>query len=232
MGVWPVAELAELFGTLSADRHLRGRQFERLCHWFFSNNPIYSQQVKRLWLWRDWPERWGPDAGIDLDAKTHAGDLWAIQAKAYDERYAIKKSDVDTFLSESARPGFTFRLIIATTNEVGRTAKRTRFSFGQVGRCAASGVQTRKLVQRADKAPRGDPWVEVEPEGGCMGADVRRPMCLRLPRATCFRPEGACRRRSTPRTMGQQPVTALQAGRAQLRPNPTVGGATRLAMES
>jgi predicted helicase len=32
---------------------------------------------------------------------------------------------VDTFLSESARPQFAFRLLIATTNHLGRTARRT-----------------------------------------------------------------------------------------------------------
>ena len=38
--------------------------------------------------------------------KPWTGELWAIQAKAYDPAYAIKKADVDSFLSESARPEF------------------------------------------------------------------------------------------------------------------------------
>jgi predicted helicase len=78
-----------------------------------------------VWLWRDWPGRWGADAGIDLVAETRTGGLWAIQAKAYDPSYSIKKADVDTFLAESARPQFDYRLIIATTNRIGATAKRT-----------------------------------------------------------------------------------------------------------
>jgi hypothetical protein len=62
---------------------------------------------------------------MNLVAAARSGDLWAIQAKAYDPRYRIKRSDVDTFLSESARPEISFRLVFATTNEIGATAKRT-----------------------------------------------------------------------------------------------------------
>jgi predicted helicase len=81
--------------------------------------------VRRVWLWSEWPGRWGADAGIDLVAETTAGDLWGIQAKAYDPAYAIKKSDVDSFLSESSRPQFTYRLLMATTDRIGATARRT-----------------------------------------------------------------------------------------------------------
>ena len=78
-----------------------------------------------MWLWKDWSGRWGIDAGIDLVAEDHRGHLWAIQAKAYDPAYRITKHDVDTFLAESGRPEFSFRLLIATTNLIGHTAKRT-----------------------------------------------------------------------------------------------------------
>ena len=67
--------------------------------------------------------RWGADAGIDLVAEATNGDLWAVQAKAYSADYSITKPDVDTFLSESSREEFSFRLLIATTNHIG--ARRT-----------------------------------------------------------------------------------------------------------
>src|SRR5262249_46782085 len=69
--------------------------------------------------------RWAADAGIDLVAETRDGALWAVQAKAYDPAYRVKKADVDSFLSESARPEFTYRLLIATTDLIGATARRT-----------------------------------------------------------------------------------------------------------
>jgi predicted helicase len=78
-----------------------------------------------VWLWDEWPGRWGRDAGIDLVAEDHEGGLWAIQAKHYDPAYAIKKADLDSFLSESSRPGFTYRLLIASTDHLGTTARRT-----------------------------------------------------------------------------------------------------------
>ena len=117
--------LATLLRGLDDQSSVRGRQFERICRWYLTTDPLYRRELKRVWLWDEWPSRWGADAGIDLVAEARDGDLWAIQAKAYDPRYRIKKSDVDTFLSESARPEFSFRLLIATTNEIGTTAKRT-----------------------------------------------------------------------------------------------------------
>ena len=102
-----------------------GRDFERVCKWALENVPEYRKRLRRVWLWDDWPGRWGRDAGIDLVAEDRDGGLWAVQAKHYDPAYAIKKADVDSFLSESSRPGFTYRLVIASTDHLGPTARRT-----------------------------------------------------------------------------------------------------------
>ena len=114
-----------LLSQLDPDQ--RGQEFERLCRWYLKTAPEYRGRFKRVWLWKEWPDAWGPDAGIDLVAEEHDGGLWAIQAKAYDPAYAIKKADVDSFLSESSRrrPRFSYRLLIATTDRLGPTAKRT-----------------------------------------------------------------------------------------------------------
>ena len=120
-----MAALGDLLGRLDPDPGRRGRQFERICKWFLTHDPIYAHDLRHVWLWHEWPGRWGADAGIDLVAEGRRGHLWAIQAKAYDEATWITKRDVDTFLAESGRPEFSFRLLIATTNLMGRTAKRT-----------------------------------------------------------------------------------------------------------
>ncbi len=120
-----VTPLTSLLGTLPTDPHGRGRAFERVCQWFLTNEPTYAAQLAHVWLWNEWPERWGPDAGIDLVAETTTGDLWAIQAKAYDPGYSITKHDIDTFLSESGRPCFGYRLLIATTDRISPAALRT-----------------------------------------------------------------------------------------------------------
>ena len=120
-----MAGLSELLGKLHTDNHIRGRQFERICKWYLQNDPKYKLQLSKVWLWSEWPGRWGPDAGIDLVAQTHDKAFWAIQAKAYASTRHITKADVNTFLSESSREGFAYRLLISTTNFIGRTAERT-----------------------------------------------------------------------------------------------------------
>jgi superfamily II DNA or RNA helicase len=120
-----VGTLAELLANLSPDPGLKGKQFEHICKWFLTNDPVYRSELRRVWLWDEWPGRWGADAGIDLVAEEHGGRLWAIQAKAYDPANTVTKADVDTFLSESARPEFAFRLLVTTTDRIGKTAERT-----------------------------------------------------------------------------------------------------------
>ena len=117
------SDLAALLKSLDSDQRRRGRQFEELCRWYLLNYRVY--QIAQVWLWNDWPGRWGEDAGIDLVAETRDGHLWAIQAKAYNPDYSIKKADIDSFLSESARSEFSYRLLIATTDKVARLAERT-----------------------------------------------------------------------------------------------------------
>jgi superfamily II DNA or RNA helicase len=120
-----VGTLADLLERFDADARLKGRQFEHLCAWYLANDPLYRTQLARVWLWDDWPGRWGPDAGIDLVAEDRNGELWAIQAKAYDPGRSVTKADVQTFLSESNRLEFSYRLLIATTDRLGPTARRT-----------------------------------------------------------------------------------------------------------
>ena len=120
-----MATLSELLANLDTNFQIRGRQFEHICKWYLENEPKYKLVVRKVWLWREWPDRWGPDAGIDLVAETFDKKLWAIQAKAYAPTYYITKEDVDTFLSESSRQVFSYRLLIATTNFIGSTADRT-----------------------------------------------------------------------------------------------------------
>jgi superfamily II DNA or RNA helicase len=117
--------LGSLLTQLDPRPAVRGREFERLCAWYLRSAPEYAGRFHNIWLWAEWPGAWAADAGIDLVAEEGDGRLWAIQAKAYDPSYAIKKADVDSFLSESNRPQFSYRLLIATTDRLGATARRT-----------------------------------------------------------------------------------------------------------
>jgi superfamily II DNA or RNA helicase len=129
-----LATFTELFEQLDPDDNVRGNQFERICKWYLQHDPLYAGQLTHVWLWRDWPRRWYPkkEAGIDLVAEHRDRTLWAIQAKAYGPAYWVTKGDVNTFLSESngkdkktGHPLFSYRLLIATTDHIGPTARNT-----------------------------------------------------------------------------------------------------------
>jgi predicted helicase len=76
--------LGDLLGRLDPHPRRRGRQFEHICQWSLRRDPVYTRELRHVWLWNDWLDRWGADAGIDLVAEDHRGQFWAIEAKAYD----------------------------------------------------------------------------------------------------------------------------------------------------
>src|SRR5262245_3177570 len=76
----------------------RGRQFERFVKWFLTVDPEWSTQVSQVWLWDEYPNRWGRDCGIDLVFQHKNGQTWAVRAKCYSPSYEITKPDVDKFL--------------------------------------------------------------------------------------------------------------------------------------
>jgi superfamily II DNA or RNA helicase len=100
-----------------------GRGFELLCRWFLQSDPEFRAEYERVWLWSEWPGRWGPDRGIDLIAVTHAGRVDAVQAKHYGSEHTVTKRDIDTFLSESNRPVIGSRLLIASTDKLAGSAR-------------------------------------------------------------------------------------------------------------
>ena len=102
-----------------------GRDFEWLCKWYLENAAIYRGQFRKVWRWGDWPDRWGRDCGIDLIAETHDGEVYAIQCKAVSQEHAVTKAEIDSFLSESNRRIIDYRLLIATTDNIGANAMRT-----------------------------------------------------------------------------------------------------------
>ena len=102
-----------------------GRDFEWLCKWYLDNAPLYRGQFRKVWRWDEWPDRWGRDCGIDLVAETTDGELWAVQCKAVSPEHTVTKAEIDSFLSESNRKQIAYRLLIATTDNIGANALRT-----------------------------------------------------------------------------------------------------------
>jgi len=119
-----MATFAELVSSFDSDAGKRGKQFEHFVKWFLQNDPEWSTQVDQVWLWEEYPERWGVDCGVDLVFRHKNGESWAVQAKCYSQQHDITKHDVDKFLSESNRKGIDKRLLIATTDRMGANAKQ------------------------------------------------------------------------------------------------------------
>lgn len=119
-----MATFTELLASFDTDAGKRGKQFEHFVKWFLKNDPEWSTQVDQVWLWEEYPARWGIDCGIDLVFRHKNGESWAVQAKCYSHHHDITKHDVDKFLSESNRKGIDKRLLIATTDRMGANAKQ------------------------------------------------------------------------------------------------------------
>lgn len=104
----------------------KGRLFEQLMAAFLRTEPQYAEMFDQVWLWEEWPDRPGPDCGIDIVASLADGSgLAAIQCKFYDPDHQVSKRDVDTFLAESGRHKFAWRLIVATTDKWNSNADKT-----------------------------------------------------------------------------------------------------------
>ena len=121
---WPTHKTATTrpscgYAASPNSHHAKGlSQFEHVCKWFLTNDAECTALLPRVWLWKEWPDRWSDaEAGIDLVAEDVDGHLWAIQAKAYAEDRPVPKRELDKFLSESNRPAFSYRLLISATSE-------------------------------------------------------------------------------------------------------------------
>jgi predicted helicase len=153
-----MTNFAEFLSTLDDDVSRRGKQFERFIKWFLVNDPEWATQVADVWLWDEYPDRWGADCGIDLVFKSKLGKTWAVQAKCYAADYDISKSDVDKFLSESNRRQIDHRLLIATTDRLGTNKSwtpRKNPSFGicsRILKVLQSIFQTAYIVWRQEGA--------------------------------------------------------------------------------
>ena len=137
------------YKEIASSKREKGDFFERLMKAYLLKAPKYSTTIKEVWLWNDFPFKkefgTGKDVGVDLVAKTHSGEYWAIQCKFYEHSTRISKEDVDTFLATSGRQfhdeqgqarQFANRLWIATSDNWSKEADEVRkgqtINFSQI----------------------------------------------------------------------------------------------------
>ena len=113
-----------LIRSLDVDPHRRGKQFEKIVKWWLQNDPIHSRDIKKVWLWDEWPDRPGPDVGIDLVAELKDGSLVAVQAKCFDSERDIPKSELDSFISAASPRKYGRRMLVASTDGLSANARR------------------------------------------------------------------------------------------------------------
>jgi len=113
-----------LIRSLDSDPHHRGKQFEKIVKWWLQNDPIHSRDIKKVWLWDEWPDRPGPDIGIDLVAELKDGSLLAVQAKCFDSERDIPKSELDSFISAASPRKYGRRMLVASTDGLSANARR------------------------------------------------------------------------------------------------------------
>lgn len=116
--------LTTLLQSLDDDPQRRGKQFEKIVAWWLQNDPTRRRNVRRVWLWDDWPNRSGPDIGVDLVAEFADQSLCAIQAKCFDQQRDIPKSEIDSFISAATPAIFRHKMLVATTDGASHNARR------------------------------------------------------------------------------------------------------------
>ena len=134
----PFTKILEKYRRESFSEADKGTRFEELMREYLWSDPKYAGFFSEIWLWHDFPFRKdfgsGHDVGIDLVARTHDGQYWAIQCKCYKEDTYIQKADVDTFITtamkqfsdENMQPTKFSQLVwIATTDKFSANASES-----------------------------------------------------------------------------------------------------------
>ena len=126
-------DILKELGESSHSLRDKGTRFELLIKNWFLTTKLYSDNIKEIWLWNEFPYKnqfGGSDSGVDLVIHNQEDEYIAIQCKFYKQNSEISKSDVDTFISTSAKlfevngvkKKFSSRIFISTTNNWSKKA--------------------------------------------------------------------------------------------------------------
>ena len=115
-----IETLLNSYRTAAITERDKGTAFEKLIKAWLVKDPVQALRIKQVQTWAEWASDHNQDrtdTGIDLVATRHDGGFTAIQCKflAVDRR--LRKEDIDSFISASAKPQFSERIIIETTTK-------------------------------------------------------------------------------------------------------------------
>ena len=115
----PLDRLLESYRAAAISERDKGTSFEKLVAAWLVADAVQAKRFARVELWSDWArhsELDRSDTGIDLVGTLHDGSFAAVQCKFFDAQRRIRKEDIDSFISASAKHAFAERLIVETTD--------------------------------------------------------------------------------------------------------------------
>ena len=98
----------------------KGTAFEKLIKAWLVKDPVQALRIQQVQTWAEWAADHGQnrnDTGIDLVATRHDHGFTAIQCKFVAPDTRISKQAIDSFISASAKPAFSERIIVETTTK-------------------------------------------------------------------------------------------------------------------
>jgi len=101
-----------------------GIKFEKITQDFMRTDSVYADRFERVWLWKQWPDNDGADTGIDLIAKQHDGELYAIQCKCYADDGTLDMKSVSTFLAKARSLNIRHTILVYTGDSLTRHAEK------------------------------------------------------------------------------------------------------------
>ncbi|MDA9645335.1 Helicase associated domain protein [Candidatus Actinomarina] len=116
----------EFLSTDETDPIKRGHKFEKkYAKKYLEQHYLFSKLYKKVLCWDEWEDRpYKTDIGIDLVCFGYDEKITAVQAKAYNPNNTISKPDIDSFITASNSDLFSYRLLLGTTNKIGKNAKQ------------------------------------------------------------------------------------------------------------
>lgn len=120
-----MSEVWNFLVSEESDPYKRGIKFEKIyTRKYLNSHPLFSKIYKKILLWEEWDDRpFKTDIGIDLVCIGFDNKITAVQAKAYNPNSSISKPDIDSFITASNSNLFSYRLLIGTTDKIGKNAK-------------------------------------------------------------------------------------------------------------
>ena len=99
--------------SFDADNNRRGKQWEHVCKWFLETDPVYRDRLKKVWLWKEWPDA---DITADITADTTTTTTPATTTITQAATFAIVATTIiDPATTITTAPVTTTITVAATT---------------------------------------------------------------------------------------------------------------------